>query len=118
MSDDVASGKPSHTRLIAIGSAALVEGFGLIGFETYPNATLDGLEEILEEIAGTPQPAMIFLESALARCPCGILEQIRTQYARIVVVEIPTLNAPADFHPEVEGLVTSVLGSGALETQT
>jgi vacuolar-type H+-ATPase subunit F/Vma7 len=118
MNEETVTETAAATRLIAIGSAALVEGFGLIGFETHPDVQLWELEAILEKIASSPRPAMIFLESALARCTCPILEQIRTQYARIVVVEVPTLNAPTDFHPEVEHLVTAVLGSGALETPT
>ena len=39
----------SPTRLIALGGAALVEGFGLIGVETVRDATPEILEELLAE---------------------------------------------------------------------
>lgn len=103
------------TRLIAVGSAALVEGFGLIGFETYPDASVHDLEVLLDDLVRHRSTALILLESELARCPCRVLERIRSQYVSIVVVEVPQLNAPADFHPQVEELVRSVLGPSALE---
>lgn len=106
------------TRLIAIGSAPLVEGFGLIGFEIFPDATMEEVEKILEQIERSQRPALVLIESDLARCPCGVLERIRSRYVRIVVVEIPQLHAPQDFHPEVENLVRSVLGPSALESKT
>jgi vacuolar-type H+-ATPase subunit F/Vma7 len=104
------------TRLIAIGSAALVEGFALIGFETYPDVGLDRLEQILLQIERLQDQALIFLESDLARCDCAVLDRIRTQYVRVVVVEIPELHAPDSYQPEVEELVRNVLGPAALDT--
>ncbi len=105
------------TRLIAIGSAALVEGFALIGFETYPDVSTERLEEILLQVERFQDQALIFLESDLARCDCAVLERIRTQYVRVVVVEIPELHAPESYQPEVEELVRSVLGPSALDAK-
>lgn len=105
------------TRLIAIGSAPLVEGFGLIGFEIFPDADAAEMERVLEQLERSQHPALVLIESELARCPCGVLERIRNRYVRIVVVEIPQLHAPQDFHPEVENLVRSVLGPSALESE-
>lgn len=109
--DDAGAG----TRLIAVGPAALVEGFALIGFETYPDAGFPELEALLEALVRERSTALILLESELAGCSCGVLDKIRSRHVRIVVVEVPQLHAPGDFHPEVEGLVRSVLGPSALE---
>lgn len=116
MAPEMRSEGVQATRLIAVGSAALVEGFGLIGFETYPDAGMRDLEVLLEELVRQRASALILLESELARCPCRVLERIRAQYVSIVVVEVPQLHAPADFHPEVEELVRSVLGPSALKS--
>lgn len=113
---DLSEGNP--TRFIAIGPAPLVEGFGLIGFETYPDKGPEELEVLLKEILQSRNPALLLLENRLARCPSPILENIRNQQVHIVVVEIPELHDPKDFHPEVERLVISVLGASALESKT
>jgi hypothetical protein len=34
---------------------------------------------------------------------------------RLVVVEIPPLEAPHDYHPQVEDMILSILGPTALE---
>lgn len=102
-------------RLIAMGSAALMEGFALLGFETHPDATVDELDELLARLLDDGSRALILLEPDLARCDCPALLRARAESARLVVTEIPPLDAPQDYHPQVEDVVVSVLGSGALE---
>jgi vacuolar-type H+-ATPase subunit F/Vma7 len=104
-----------RTRLVFMGGAALTAGFALIGFETYPDATPEDLERLLEGLVERHESALVLLEPHLARCQCGILETVRSEGARIVVTEVPPLHAPGDYHPLVEDLVTSVLGAHALE---
>lgn len=103
------------TRRLALGSAALVDGFALIGFEIHPDATAQQLETVLQDLVQSGEQALVFVESGLASCDCAVLERIRTELVRIVVVEIPPLNAPQDYHPPLEQLVRSVLGPSALE---
>ena len=103
------------TRMIAMGSAALAEGFALIGFETWPDASEADLQGVLQELQKRRQRALLFLEPYLARCDCAELDQVRSEGGRIVVTEIPPLHAPGNYHPVVEDLVLSVLGSNALE---
>ena len=59
------------TRLIAMGHAALMEGFNLIGLETYPDADQATLEQLLAKLVTTNQNALLFLEttSPAARGP-------------------------------------------------
>lgn len=103
------------TRMIALGSSALTEGFSLIGFETYPDATKEDLEELLETLVKRRDKAMIVLESELARSGGRWLTRVRNEGGRIVVSEIPQLHTPGDYHPMVEDLVQSILGPSALE---
>lgn len=107
----------AQTRLIMMGSAALTTGFSLIGFETWPDATFDQLEQLLTELHQQGETALVFLEPALAKCDCSILQDIQKQGGRIVVTEIPPLDAPGDYRPQVEDLVISVLGKSALKTK-
>ena len=103
------------TRLIAMGSAELTLGFRLIGFETFPNATTDDVERLLNELIARRETALVLLEPELAYSDSPALEQVRSEGGRIVVTEVPPLHAPQDYHPEVEDVVRSVLGPGALE---
>ena len=103
------------TRLIMMGDSALCAGFQLIGFETWPEASEETLDEVLRELLDDQQTALVLLEPRLARCDCSALRQLQHQGCRVVITEIPPLNAPGDYRPQVEELVKSVLGKGALE---
>lgn len=105
----------SDTRLIMMGNAALCAGFALIGFETWPDATPEQLDDLLGTLMEQEETALVFLEPALARCDCTSLKQLQHHGGGIVVTEIPPLNAPRDYRPQVEELVISVLGKSALE---
>ncbi len=111
------SDKQAKTRLIMMGSAALTAGFSLIGFEIWPDASCEELEQLLIELQQRGDTALIFLEPKLANCDCGILQDIQKQGGRIVVTEIPPLDAPGNYRPQVEDLVISVLGKSALKTK-
>ncbi len=104
-----------RTRLIMMGEAALCNGFSLIGFETWPDASPDDLEALLERLQEDGETALVFLDPRLARCHCKALERLQHHGGGILVTEIPPLNAPGSYRPQVEELVISVLGKGALE---
>ena len=103
------------TRLIAMGSAELTLGFRLIGFETVADADADDVERVLRDLIVRKEKALVLLEPQLARSGMPSLELVRSEGGRIVVTEVPPLHAPQDYHPEVEDIVRSVLGPGALE---
>lgn len=111
MSDDAP--KP---RMLALGSAPLVEGFALIGFEAYPDASASQLERLLAELYRGNSTALVLVEHDLARQGGEWFTRVRGEGGRIVISEVPSLNAPADYHPAVEDLVTEILGKQALET--
>jgi len=105
-------------RLIFMGSEALTEGFDLLGFETFPNATPAILEAELSKLLSHKEKALIFLEDSLFQHPSAILLRARSEAAGIIITEIPPLNAPDTYRPVVEELVTRVLGASALENKT
>lgn len=112
------SAAPAPTRMIALGSAALTGGFNLIGFETVADATPQALEHLLAELFTTRQKALVVVEEELARSDGPWLKRVRNEGGRIVVVEVPPLQAPANYRPPVEDLVESILGPSALEERT
>ena len=114
LSQHTAEGLPS-ARLIAAGPAALMQGFSLIGFETLPDATPAQLDALLEDVLRRRETALVVLESHLAQCDCPALARVRRSGGSIVVVEVPALHTPDDYHLPVEQLVASVLGQAALE---
>lgn len=102
-------------RIIVAGSAALTEGFALIGVETLPDAKAEQLEALLAELWTRDQKALLFIEHGLARSAGPWLKRVRDDSGRIVVTEVPPLHAPGDYHPLVEDVVRAVLGPSALE---
>lgn len=120
--DSVATDSPAKdaphiaaTRLIAMGSAPLMQGFSLIGLETHPDATEAEVERVLSDLVVRGEKALIFLEHSLAGSPGHWLNRVRNQEPRIVVTEIPPLSAPHAYAPAVDRLVQSILGPSALE---
>ena len=105
-------------RLIAVGGAALVQGFALLGAETYEDATGEDLERVLADVLRGRDQALIFVESGLVARGCRNLDRVRREGGRIIVSEIPPLDAPESYRPPVEALVTRVLGPSALEERT
>lgn len=105
----------SATRMIALGAAPLMEGFALIGFETYANASPEQLEHLLEELIRTDTRALVFLEEDLARSPGPWLNRVRNEGGNIVVTELPALHQAQEYHPQVEDLMLSILGANALD---
>lgn len=100
-------------RLIAMGGAALMQGFALIGFETYPDADEPTLERVLTELLRERERALVLLEPPLARCACAPLRMVLNEGGRIVVGEIPPLEAPENYHPVVDDLLAATIHSGA-----
>jgi vacuolar-type H+-ATPase subunit F/Vma7 len=103
------------TRVIVFGSAQLTDGFRLIGVETHADATPDTVETLLQQLVARDQNALILIEHSLARQAGPWLQRVRNEGGRIIVTEIPSLNAPGAYRPAVDELVRSALGPSALE---
>jgi vacuolar-type H+-ATPase subunit F/Vma7 len=102
-------------RLIMMGSDELCEGFALLGFETFPNATTKNVEELLSELVKNQEKALVFLENNLSQQPGAAFLHARSESDRIIITEIPSLNAPNTYRPSVEILIARILGTAALD---
>lgn len=107
--------QPPRTRLVALGHAPLMEGFRLIGVETHADATDATVERVLAELVRGNARALVFLEHHLAKGRGPWLERVRSAGGRIVVTEVPPLEAPGTYAPAVDALVRAILGPGVLE---
>ena len=112
---DAATVEATTTRLIAMGSGALMQGFALVGCEVWPDAVEQDLELVLAELIRNKSRAILLLESNLAQSESQLLKQLRDEGGHIIITEIPPLQAPSAYRSEVEDLVLSVLGKTALE---
>ncbi|HXU93834.1 MAG TPA: V-type ATP synthase subunit F [Gallionella sp.] len=104
-------------RLIALGSAALMEGFALIGFETHADPAPEDVEKLMQELLRNQQAALVVIEQNLAKDPGRYLQRAQSEGGRIVITEIPEIHLSAGYHSRVEDLVQHLLGPAALEAQ-
>ena len=100
-------------RLVVLGSAALAECFSLIGAEVHPDADPERVEAVLAALAREGAEALVLLEAGLAHAGGPWLDRLRQEGGRIVVTELPPLNAPQDYTPAVDAVVEAVLGPEA-----
>lgn len=112
------NGSLAPARMIALGSAALMEGFALIGFETHADPTPEAVERLLHTLQRERQAALVVIEQRLARAPGRQLQRVQSEGGRIVITEIPEIGMPGDYHSRVETLVQNLLGPAALENRT
>lgn len=98
------SNSPS-TRIIAVGSVALMDGFRLAGIEVIPNATPGQLEALLKSLVTGKEKALVLVEAALLDEPGPWLHRVRSEGGRVVVMQVPSLARAGEYHPEVDRLV-------------
>jgi vacuolar-type H+-ATPase subunit F/Vma7 len=98
-------------RTIAIGSQALMDGFALLGMETYADIGQDALERLLNELVRGKQRALIYLQSDLAKADLPILRYLRSEGGNILISEVPDILSADHYHTPVEQLISRVLGN-------
>lgn len=111
------NGNLAPARMIALGSAALMEGFALIGFETHADPAPEAVEALMQELIRDQQSALVVIEQSLARNPGRHLQRAQSEGGRIVITEIPEINLSGDYHSRVENLVQGLLGPAAPKIQ-
>lgn len=104
----------NETRIVAMGSTLLMEGFALVGLETWPDATSADVETVIDELLRQRQKALVLLESDLMRDPGPVLARAIHRSDHIIIAEIPSLPSPEDDRPAVEALIRKLLGPRAL----
>lgn len=110
-------GSLAPARMIALGSAALMEGFALIGFETHADPAPEYIETLMQELVRNQQSALVVIEQGLAKNPGRHLQHVQREGGRIVITEIPEIHLSAGYHSRVESLVQGILGPAALEVR-
>ena len=104
-----AAGELRKARLIAMGDEALVQGFALIGFETWPDADARELDELLGELMERREQALVLLQSSLMCSGMPNLQRVLDEGGRIVITAIPSLEQAGGFKPSVEKMLHAVL---------
>jgi len=102
-------------RLVVLGSAALADGFSLIGAEVHPDADPATVERVLEQLAHSGDAALVLLETPLAHAGGPWLDRLRNEGGRIVITELPPLPSPQEYAPAVDAVLRAVLGPEALK---
>ena len=102
-------------KILALGSAALMDGFALLGIETHADIAAAEIDELLSALVRRRESALIFIQQDLMSADIPTIRQLRSQGGAILICEIPSLHAAEDYRPEVENLIGRVLGSSMLE---
>jgi vacuolar-type H+-ATPase subunit F/Vma7 len=102
-------------RMLFFGEAALTEGFSLIGFETFPDATVEQLDRVLTELIQGRKTALVFIDQRIAKLESRMLPRVRKEGGRILVTEVPSLGRPDQFHSNIDDQVSALLGGSRLE---
>lgn len=101
----------SATRMLFLGEEALADGFRLIGFETYPDPSLEEVERVLRELQRERESAFVVVADALMRADIPALRQAQREGGRIVVVAVPPLSAAPRLDSAVARRVAAMFGS-------
>ncbi|TNF91415.1 MAG: hypothetical protein JSU67_17645 [Gammaproteobacteria bacterium] len=104
-------------KIIALGSAALMDGFALLGIEAHADLDAEAINDLLTRLVRNRERALIFMQQDLMSADIPMIQQLRIQGGSILLCEIPSLHAVDDYQPEVEQLIGRVLGSSMLERQ-
>lgn len=105
----------ARARLLFFGERALTEGYGLIGFETFPDATVEQLDRVLTDLLQTRGTALVLLDHRVVGLDSRVLPRVRKEGGRILVTEVPSLSSPGDFHSAIDDQVSALLGGSNLE---
>jgi vacuolar-type H+-ATPase subunit F/Vma7 len=96
---------PPATRIIALGSAVLMDGFRLAGVEVIANATSEQLEALLKSLVAGKEKALVLIETGLVDTPGPWLHRVQSEGGRVVVVQVPSLARAGEYHSDVDRLI-------------
>lgn len=104
-------------KIIAMGSAALMDGFSLLGIKTYADESTEVINQVLTDLKREHERALIFIQQDLMQADIPMVNRLRNRGGTILLCEIPLLHEAENFQPEVENLVSRVMGGSILESQ-
>ena len=103
-----------RTRMLFIGSAALTDGFRLIGFETLTNPKEEEIDRLITGLLERRENAFLVVEQRDEYAASRMLRQVRSEGGRIVLSEVPSLHDPSCFHCELDKQIEKLMGVGGL----
>lgn len=98
------------TRQLFLGEANLATGFRLAGFEVFPDADIDQLESVLEQLMNARTPAFVVIDQGLADADSKRLERVRSEGGRILVTQVPALTRPDHMRSAIDDHIQQLLG--------
>jgi len=108
---------PSHTRMIALGSLALVRGFRLIGFEALADPDEQDVRNLIDELQKHQQRAFLVVEQYLANKLRDIFCPIQQEGGDILMVELPSIHEPEKLDSYLSTKIIDKLGSQVMNRE-
>ena len=102
-------------RILAIGNRALMDGFALLGIETYADFSLTQMEQLLLELYRGNERALVYLQQDLAQADIPVLTNLRNEGGRVLISEIPDILSADGYQASVDQLIGRVMGKHILE---
>ena len=99
------------TRQLFLGDASLASGFRLAGFEVFPDADIDRLEQLLGQLRNNRSAAFVVIDQRLAQSDSRILEEVRREGGRILLTQVPPLTSPDQMKSSVDDHIGQLLGA-------
>ena len=103
-------------RILAIGNQALMDGFALLGIETYADISISQLEQILIDLRRQDERALVYLQQDLAQADLPVLTYLRNEGGRVLISEIPDILSADAYQASVDQLIARVMGKHILES--
>ena len=99
------------TRQLFFGDANLATGFRLAGFEIFPDAGIEQLEQMLDKLQFNRTPAFVVIDQRLAESDSHRLEEVRREGGRILLTQVPPLTRPEQIKSSVDNHIQQLLGA-------
>lgn len=104
------------SRLMFFGDSTLADGFRLIGFETWCDVDEDTLEQQMRRLRDEHGSALVLLDPRCAVLPSPSLQALRREGGRVIISQVPAINAPAGEADELDRRIAQLYhASGARE---
>lgn len=100
-----------QTRQLFFGDANLATGFKLAGFEVFPDAGIEQLEQALEQLQINRIPAFVVIDQQLAESDSHRLEEVRREGGRILLTQVPPLTHAELMKSSVDNHIQQLLGT-------
>lgn len=102
-------------KILAFGDAALMDGFALLGIETFPDQDAQAIDTMLEQLSQDRERALVFMQQDLLTADIPMIDQLRSRGGSILICEVPALDSAEHYRPQVEQLISRVLGPALTE---